>query len=261
MPKKARSCPSCGVDISQRGNRAVWCADCAKRENIKKNIARRSARRLGDRKLTCADCASDIAAMGRQARRCAACTRKRRSEKNAARLKERYSESPETFRAKSRQFRVEHPDRLREWRAANPQLQKAYGAKYYWENPEKHRARARASIDPERRRLYDHERRTSPAGRVKGRLYSNRRRARLRDARSPGVSAAQWQRICESFGNVCAYCCRTTTLTIDHVVPISRGGLDEPSNVVPACKSCNSSKGARLLSEWHACPSSWKGVA
>jgi 5-methylcytosine-specific restriction endonuclease McrA len=36
----------------------------------------------------------------------------------------------------------------------------------------------------------------------------------------------------------------------EHVVPISRGGRDEESNVIPVCSFCNKSKNDRLLSEW-----------
>jgi 5-methylcytosine-specific restriction endonuclease McrA len=83
---------------------------------------------------------------------------------------------------------------------------------------------------------------------------AHRRRARLRDSCSPGVTAAEWAAICRRYTNSegvteCAYCPKQGT-TIDHVVPIARGGRDAPENVVPACLSCNSSKGARLLSEW-----------
>ena len=38
-------------------------------------------------------------------------------------------------------------------------------------------------------------------------------------------------------------------LTRDHVVPISRGGRDRWSNVVTACKSCNTRKGNRTPEE------------
>lgn len=37
---------------------------------------------------------------------------------------------------------------------------------------------------------------------------------------------------------------------IDHVVPLSRGGTHDPSNIVLACERCNISKHAKLLGEW-----------
>lgn len=47
----------------------------------------------------------------------------------------------------------------------------------------------------------------------------------------------------------CAYCGHTHATTIDHVVPRSRGGRHEWSNVVAACQPCNGRKGDRLISE------------
>lgn len=40
---------------------------------------------------------------------------------------------------------------------------------------------------------------------------------------------------------VCVYCGEYGD-TIDHVIPRSKGGLDEPSNVVPCCLACNMEK-------------------
>ena len=48
--------------------------------------------------------------------------------------------------------------------------------------------------------------------------------------------------------NLCMYCGRELpdfSLTRDHIVPLSRGGKDVWSNVVTACKSCNTRKGGR----------------
>ena len=95
----------------------------------------------------------------------------------------------------------------------------------------------------------------TPTGRAAGIALKQRRRARLRDARSPGVTPEQWQEICAKFQNAegetcCAYCGKACAATIDHVVPIARGGRDEPDNVLPACGSCNSSKSNWLISEW-----------
>lgn len=38
--------------------------------------------------------------------------------------------------------------------------------------------------------------------------------------------------------------------TIDHIVPVSRGGDDNPDNLVLACQSCNSSKGSQPYAEF-----------
>lgn len=51
-------------------------------------------------------------------------------------------------------------------------------------------------------------------------------------------------------GRVCAYCGIGKGLTRDHVQPRSRGGSNEPSNIVLACRNCNSAKGARTPAEW-----------
>ncbi|TQI72931.1 HNH endonuclease [Bosea sp. AK1] len=53
-------------------------------------------------------------------------------------------------------------------------------------------------------------------------------------------------------GYLCAYC-KTVDgqFEIDHIVPVTRGGSNDPDNLCVACKPCNSSKGDRLLSEWH----------
>lgn len=45
-------------------------------------------------------------------------------------------------------------------------------------------------------------------------------------------------------GDKCAYCGGQAT-TIDHLIPLSIGGNDNPSNWVAACQPCNSKKNAR----------------
>lgn len=48
----------------------------------------------------------------------------------------------------------------------------------------------------------------------------------------------------------CCVYCGDPAATADHVRPLSRGGWEHESNLVPACKPCNCSKGAKLLTEW-----------
>lgn len=47
----------------------------------------------------------------------------------------------------------------------------------------------------------------------------------------------------------CFYCNQPAN-TIDHIVPIVRGGQHSIGNLVAACKSCNSSKSGNLLIVW-----------
>ena len=51
----------------------------------------------------------------------------------------------------------------------------------------------------------------------------------------------------------CHYCGRQVApreLTMDHLVPLVRGGRSTKGNLVPACKDCNNSKKHHLAFEW-----------
>jgi 5-methylcytosine-specific restriction endonuclease McrA len=63
---------------------------------------------------------------------------------------------------------------------------------------------------------------------------------------------SQWWKRKRASGT-CHYCGRKfkpTELTMDHLVPIVRGGRSVHGNVVPACKECNNKKKYLLPSEW-----------
>jgi 5-methylcytosine-specific restriction endonuclease McrA len=47
----------------------------------------------------------------------------------------------------------------------------------------------------------------------------------------------------------CQYCGKTGNLTIDHVIPKSKGGEDVWENVVACCVRCNNKKGDRMPEE------------
>ena len=49
----------------------------------------------------------------------------------------------------------------------------------------------------------------------------------------------------------CIYCGREKKLTVEHILPRSRGGPDSSDNAVFVCRECNSSKGDRRLYEWY----------
>ena len=71
-------------------------------------------------------------------------------------------------------------------------------------------------------------------------------------AKARELRNSQWWKRKRSSG-VCHYCGRQfkpSELTMDHIVPIARGGRSSKGNVVPACKECNDKKKYLLLMEW-----------
>lgn len=59
------------------------------------------------------------------------------------------------------------------------------------------------------------------------------------------LTNAQWKAIKEFYNNECAYCGQIKKLTMDHLIPVDKGGAHTANNIVPACQSCNSAKGNR----------------
>lgn len=53
------------------------------------------------------------------------------------------------------------------------------------------------------------------------------------------------------YGPLCFYCLEVSD-QIDHIVPLAAGGTNDLENLVPACKSCNSSKQDKPLLVWLA---------
>lgn len=101
--------------------------------------------------------------------------------------------------------------------------------------------KARAA-DPDVRRRTNDRRNAWLNSTGKGREYVHRRRSRMQG----DLTAEQWRVICELYGNHCLVC-GCVDVTIDHIVPISKGGENTAQNVQPLCKSCNSKKGQRII--------------
>lgn len=77
--------------------------------------------------------------------------------------------------------------------------------------------------------------------------YNRRRLHRLQTGR---ITMEQRLQLYEEANYTCKYCGKQFErkhLTLDHVIPVSRGGLNHVSNVVVACRSCNSSKYRKVL--------------
>ncbi|CYX44282.1 HNH endonuclease [Streptococcus suis] len=65
------------------------------------------------------------------------------------------------------------------------------------------------------------------------------------------LTEKEWNICLAYFGHRCAYCAKTENMTKDHLDPLQNGGELSFSNVVPACKSCNSSKKDNQWLSWY----------
>lgn len=157
-----------------------------------------------------------------------------------------------------REYSKLHPEKRREaqkrWRAKNPDkakednsTEKAKTAKKLWwkNNPDRYKE----SKDEWRKknlRYFREYRKLHPE------ISKNHARLRrLRKLGTPGYHApAEWEALKAATGNKCL-CCGVNgdevALTRDHVVPLSKGGTDDISNIQPLCASCNSKKRARTI--------------
>lgn len=63
-------------------------------------------------------------------------------------------------------------------------------------------------------------------------------------------STAEDERLKMTFPQACCYCGTLENLSIDHLIPRSKGGSDHGENLVWACRSCNSSKSAADVLAW-----------
>jgi len=134
-------------------------------------------------------------------------------------------------------------------RRRDPKKVRADNAKYRQKYPEKCRQRMRAwyVANTEHVREYGRQRREMDPGRhaAEDSVYRERKRAA-----EGHYTPREWQDLCNEYGNCCAYCRRPRPLTRHHVVPLSKGGTNWISNILPACASCNSKIGTQIKWPW-----------
>ena len=63
-------------------------------------------------------------------------------------------------------------------------------------------------------------------------------------------SSKTWEYTKQYFNNRCCYCGKELPLERDHLIAVINGGPTQGNNIVPACKSCNSSKGVSSFWDW-----------
>lgn len=77
------------------------------------------------------------------------------------------------------------------------------------------------------------------------RMYQYRRKGA-----SGYATPKQVKELYDKYLGLCVYCNFNKASSLDHIIPLKKGGINNIENLAPACISCNSSKRDKLLSEW-----------
>jgi HNH endonuclease len=73
-------------------------------------------------------------------------------------------------------------------------------------------------------------------------VATRRRTAARTGTRTPLDNDLRWA-VFQRDGYACVHCGSRLDLTIDHIHPVSMGGLNSPENLQTLCRNCNSRKG------------------
>jgi 5-methylcytosine-specific restriction endonuclease McrA len=190
--------------------------------------------------MNCVDCALPTG-KAPNAKRCAGCDLAvRRARACASEAKRRATglvkaADPVKKARSTRAWKLANASRVRArqtaWRRANLETCAAHSRESYERHADKRKASALA---------------WSKANTEAKRVHSLRRRA-THDGNLPSAAAVRALRLSES---TCAYCLNAPGSCLDHVLPLSRGGSNAPTNLVVACRSCNSRKHNRTPLEF-----------
>ena len=174
--------------------------------------------------------------------------------KYRARMRE---ENPEKAQEYQREYRKTHREEInatnRKHYAKDPSV-KERGLRWRHENPEKAKEIAKRWYENHTETALEHARAWQKANPDKVRqivVVSAAKRRSLKHADTKNdLTTAQWREILAAYQYRCVYCphdckaCKTKShqLTQDHITPVAKGGSTTASNIVPACRSCNSKK-------------------
>lgn len=169
-------------------------------------------------------------------------------ERILAQKKEYHSRNKEIRNLKSREFYQ-----------ANKQARKEYNKLYRTSHRDQTNANNRAYWlkHPEKKRAWQSKWNEKNRGRLNA--YDAKRLAIEKSATIDAAAALWFYDVVHNQDVLtCAYCEKAIPAFkahVDHIIPITRGGIHGPDNFCVACSSCNQSKSDKLLHEWVKCPS------
>lgn len=164
-------------------------------------------------------------------------------ERAKANAKRTYQAHPERAKAAAKAWQNRNPEKrlaaYKRWLRSNPDKAKAASKRWRERNPDKVQALYKSWVASNRERVRELNRKWHAE-------HPEHRRSRYEATHSSDFTFDQWLELMSEFGYKCVYCGRSDVkLTMDHIIPISKGGLHTKDNIVPSCRPCNSKKGAK----------------
>lgn len=159
-------------------------------------------------------------------------------------------------KANKDKFKEYHKEYDKKYRQANKDKIKEYQQEYRKDNKEYFKKYEQANKDKRREyfKAYGKEYRKTPQGQV---AYFNghcKRRAR-EQSQGRGITKEQWLEMMNYFNWQCAYSgiriSKQEDRSIDHIVPVDKGGEHEIWNVVPMYLPYNKRKNASDMLDWY----------
>lgn len=136
-----------------------------------------------------------------------------------------------------KQWRLKHHEadleRKRKWRKENPQYHTEYMRNRYNTDEEFREKMKKESLKNRKKNILKHY------------VREHQYRAKRKNAKG-NFTIDEWQEILNKNNNKCVICGSFEHLSIDHIIPITKGGTNYASNLQPLCRGCNSRKGNKI---------------
>lgn len=153
-------------------------------------------------------------------------------------------ECARTLQKSNPKYAEQHRESARKWEIAHREQRRQIERNRYAKNsPEITETKKKWRQDnPEK--VKEIRKRTYENNKEKSFIRAHKRRTLIGNATAEDIKELK-----SSYG-FCVYCNKKVKLEIDHIKPITLGGTNDVENLVPVCRSCNSSKRNKTLLSW-----------